>query len=93
MLQQDEPDDYVLVNGETHAVRKFDELEFNEIGVSIKCRDEGVDEKGVVSQLYNNETQLNVDDVIIEVDPNYFRPTEGDLLVGEPQSPNVTSRM
>lgn len=75
ILQQDEPDDYVLATGETHAVREFVELAFAETGVTIEWSGAGVDEKGVDSKTGN---------VLVEVDPRYFRPTEVDLLLGDP---------
>jgi GDPmannose 4,6-dehydratase len=75
MLQQSEPDDYVIATGETHSVREFAELAFREVGIGIEWQGEGVDEVGVDS-----------DDgkVLIEVDPRYYRPTEVDILVGDP---------
>ncbi|WMW23506.1 GDP-mannose 4,6-dehydratase [Methanolobus mangrovi] len=75
MLQQDEPDDYVIATGETHSVREFVELAFREIGVEIEWRGEGVDEVGV---------DINNDNVLIEIDSRYYRPTEVDILIGNP---------
>ena len=75
IVQQDEPDDYVLATGETHSVREFVELAFEQIGRAIVWRGEGVDEKGFDKA--NGET-------LVEVDPAYFRPTEVDLLIGDP---------
>lgn len=75
ILQQDEPDDYVLATGKTHTVRSFVEAAFKETGVTIRWDGEGVDEKG-----YDGETGR----LLIEVDPQYFRPTEVDLLIGDP---------
>lgn len=75
MLQQDEPDDYVLATGEVHTVREFCEYAFEEIGVRLKWEGEGVNEVG-----RDKETG----DIIIEVDPQYFRPTEVDFLKGDP---------
>ena len=76
MLQQSEPDDYVLATGETHSVRAFVEKAFHRIGVHLQWKGEGVDERG-----------LDADDgrVLVEVDPRYFRPTEVDLLIGDPR--------
>jgi len=75
MLQQPAADDYVLATGETHSVRAFVEKAFHRIGVDLDWRGEGVDERG-----------LDADDgrVLVEVDPRYFRPTEVDLLIGDP---------
>lgn len=75
MLQQDEPDDYVLATGETVPVRQFVEWAFDEVGVRIEWRGEGIDEKG-----YDAATGT----CLVEVDPRYFRPTEVDLLIGDP---------
>ena len=75
IVQQDEPDDFVLATGETHAVREFVELAFAETGVTIKWSGSGVDETGVCSKTGK---------VLVEVDPRYFRPTEVDLLLGDP---------
>ena len=75
MLQQDEADDYVLATGETHAVREFVELAFAEIGRTVEWRGAGVDETGI--DTVNG-------DVLVRIDPRYFRPTEVDLLLGDP---------
>jgi len=74
ILQQAEPDDYVLATGESHSVREFVEKAFLRVGRKIIWRGEGVDEKGY-------DAELN--QVLVEVDPRYFRPTEVDLLVGD----------
>ncbi|RKX72645.1 GDP-mannose 4,6-dehydratase [candidate division TA06 bacterium] len=74
MLQTDKPDDYVISTGETHSVKKFCELAFQEIGIDIEWRGEGIDEIGI------NKSNGNV---IINVNPKYFRPTEVDILVGD----------
>ncbi|MDP3111472.1 MAG: GDP-mannose 4,6-dehydratase [Thermodesulfovibrionales bacterium] len=73
MLQQPRPDDFVIATGETHSVREFAVLAFKEAGINIKWVGKGADEKGV-----NEETN----EVLIEVDKNYFRPTEVDVLEG-----------
>lgn len=75
ILQQDEPDDYVLATGETHSVRSFVERAFAEVGIGIEWKGSGIDEKGVDARTGR---------VLIEIDPCYFRPTEVDLLVGDP---------
>jgi GDPmannose 4,6-dehydratase len=75
IVQQDEPDDFVLATGETHPVREFVELAFAEAGVTIEWSGEGVDEKGACAKTGK---------VLVEVDPRYFRPTEVDLLLGDP---------
>lgn len=75
MLQQPAPDDYVLATGESHSVREFVELAFAETGRTIEWRGKGVDEQGV-------DTRTGA--VLVRIDPRYFRPTEVDLLEGDP---------
>jgi GDPmannose 4,6-dehydratase len=75
MLQHDTPEDYVIATGETHTVREFVEAAFSHVDVDIEWQGEGVDEKGI-----DKETGK----VLVEVDPKYFRPTEVDLLIGDP---------
>jgi GDPmannose 4,6-dehydratase len=75
MLQQEEPDDYVLATGETTPVRSFVEWAFADVGVVLDWRGSGVEEKG-----YDSVTGK----CLVEVDPRYFRPTEVDLLIGDP---------
>ena len=75
IVQQAQADDYVLATGETHSIREFVELAFGCVGRTIEWRGTGVDEKGVDAA--NGE-------VLVEVDPRYFRPTEVDLLLGDP---------
>lgn len=74
MLQQDQPDDYVLATGETTEVRQFVSWAFEDAGIPIEFRGEGLDEKGY---------SLADGRVLVEVDPAYFRPTEVDLLIGD----------
>jgi GDPmannose 4,6-dehydratase len=75
ILQQEIPDDYVLATGETQTVRSFVARAFKEVGVDIQWRGEGVDEQGF---------DASSGKVFVEVDPRYFRPTEVDLLIGDP---------
>ncbi|MCA3248064.1 MAG: GDP-mannose 4,6-dehydratase [Tagaea sp.] len=75
MLQQDAPDDYVLATGQTQTVRRFVELAFAEIGRPIEWKGKGVDEKGL---------DAKTGEVLVEIDPRYFRPTEVDFLLGDP---------
>ena len=74
MLQQKEADDYVLATGKKITVRKFVELAFAEVGITLKWEGSGVDEKGI---------DAATGKVLVEVDPAYFRPTEVDLLIGD----------
>lgn len=81
ILQQDEPDDYVIGTGESYSVRKFVELAFKYVGVKIEWRGNGIKEKGIIGSLPSNLTSiLDVGDVIIEIDSRYFRPTEVEYL-------------
>ncbi len=75
MMQQDKADDFVLATGETHSVREFVEKAFSHVDIKIKWEGEGAGEKG-----RNAETN----DIIIEVDKKYFRPTEVEVLLGDP---------
>lgn len=75
MMQQDEPDDYVLATGVTTEVREFVRWAFEDAGIPVEFRGSGVDEKG-----YCQATGK----VLVEVDPRYFRPTEVELLIGDP---------
>ena len=75
ILQQDEPDDYVLATGEAHSVREFVERAFARVGRSIEWRGKGANERGI---------EAKTGEVRIEIDPRYFRPTEVDLLIGDP---------
>jgi GDPmannose 4,6-dehydratase len=75
MLQQDEPDDFVIATGETRSVREFVELAFRELGIDIIWQGMGVDEVGI---------DPSTGKILIEVDPRYYRPTEVELLIGDP---------
>lgn len=79
MLQEDKPDDYVVGTGESHSVREFVERAFGYAGIDIKWKGKGINEKGVIRSLTSTLT-LNIGDVLIEIDPRYFRPTEVDHL-------------
>lgn len=75
MLQHKTPEDFVIATGETHAVREFVTVAFKEVGIEIAWQGTGVDEKGI---------DKNTGKVLVEVDPKYFRPTEVELLLGDP---------
>jgi len=91
ILQQEEPEDYVIATGEQHSVREFIEAAFHEVGIGIRWEGEGVNEKGYDTDSGN---------VVVEVDKRYFRPTEVDTLLGDPSkakkklgwTPKVTFR-
>ncbi len=84
ILQQNIPEDYVIAMGETTYVRDFVRMAFAEIGVEIEFKGAGVAEKGYVKASTNPNYQLVIGKQVIAVDPQYFRPTEVDLLIGDP---------
>ncbi len=90
MLQQEKPEDFVLATGETHTVREFTELSFKELGIELEWKGHKQNEKGIISKissskLIQKEGQIKskVGDVVVEVDKNYYRPTEVDILIGD----------
>ena len=89
MLQQDKPEDFVIATGVTTEVREFVKKTFSFLGIEIDFKGKGKDEKGYVKTINHSEYQhLKKGDVIIKVDPRYFRPTEVDLLIGNPEKAN-----
>jgi GDPmannose 4,6-dehydratase len=83
ILQQDKPEDFVIATGTTTSVREFIKLAFGELGIELKFTGEGVEEKGIVAACNNPEYQLPSGKVVVAVDPEYFRPTEVELLIGD----------
>jgi GDPmannose 4,6-dehydratase len=75
MLQQDKPSDLVLATGETHTIREFADLAFKELDMELEWKNSGVEEIGV---------DMKSGKTIVQVDPQYFRPTEVDILIGDP---------
>ena len=84
MLQQEKAEDYVIATGVTTTVREFVRLAFAEVGVEVAFEGEGVEEKGVVAACQNPDYQLPIGAVIVQIDERYFRPTEVELLIGDP---------
>ena len=85
MLQQDHPEDFVIATGVQYSVRQFIEWSAKELGITLSFEGEGVDEIGVVTAIHGNKAQsLNVGDVVVRVDPRYFRPAEVETLLGDP---------
>ncbi|WP_316796877.1 GDP-mannose 4,6-dehydratase [Pedobacter agri] len=84
ILQQDVPDDFVIATGVTTMVREFVRLAFAEVGITIEFKGEGVEEKGYVVSCANPDFQIAAGTEVVGVDPAYFRPTEVDLLIGDP---------
>lgn len=87
MLQQDKPEDYVIGTGESHSVREFVEAGFKYAGVDIEWKGNGVKETGIIRSLTPSlqppTSNLKSGDVLIEIDPRYFRPTEVDFLLAD----------
>lgn len=85
MLQQDHPEDFVIATGVQYSVRQFIEWSANELGISVKFEGVGIDEHAiVVSVAGDSAPALKAGDVIVRVDPRYFRPTEVETLLGDP---------
>ena len=81
MLQHDKPEDFVIATGEMHTVKEFCQLAFHEAGIELKWECKGINEKGINKHTGN---------VVVEVDPKYFRPAEVELLVGDPTKAKTT---
>jgi len=84
ILQQDVPEDFVIATGVTTMVREFVRMAFAEVGITLNFKGEGVDEKGYVVSCAHPDFQLEIGQEVVGVDPAYFRPTEVDLLIGDP---------
>ena len=83
ILQQDKPEDFVIATGVTTRVREFVKMAFEEIGVELVFSGEGINEKGSVAACNNKAYQLQIGREVVAVDPDYFRPTEVELLIGD----------
>lgn len=107
MLQLDKAEDFVLATGETHTVREFTEVAFNELGIELEWQGENENEKGIVksinlekiesinnsiNQSINHQTKqsLKPGSIVVSVDPSYYRPTEVDILIGDPTKAKET---
>ncbi len=85
MLQQDQPEDFVIATGVQYSVREFITKSAAKLGIKLKFEGHGVDEVALVSAIVGNDSPaLSVGDVIVRVDPHYFRPTEVETLLGDP---------
>jgi GDPmannose 4,6-dehydratase len=91
MLQQDTPEDFVIATGTTTSVRDFVRMAFNAVGIELTFNGEGLHERGVVASIDSEKLKLlelsnglTIGQELVAVDPNYFRPTEVDLLIGDP---------
>jgi len=99
ILQQERPDDFVIATGEQHSVKEFCEHAFAEIGVNLVWKGNGIDEKGIITAIQPSSLvakyechitprQFTKDEVVVSVDPRYFRPTEVETLLGDPGKSN-----
>ncbi|RFS23940.1 GDP-mannose 4,6-dehydratase [Chitinophaga silvatica] len=84
MLQQEKPEDFVVATGVTTTVREFIRLAFKEAGIDIEFKGEGLEEKGIVIAVSNEECPLKAGQEVVAIDARYFRPTEVELLIGDP---------
>jgi GDPmannose 4,6-dehydratase len=85
MLQQDQPEDFVIATGVQYTVRQFIEWSAQELGITLKFAGEGVNETATVSAIQGDKAPgLKVGDVVVKIDPRYFRPTEVETLLGDP---------
>jgi GDPmannose 4,6-dehydratase len=84
MLQQEEPEDFVIATGVTTTVRDFIRMSFSEVGMELEFEGEGVNEVARVVKCSQSQYQLKEGTIVLKIDPKYFRPTEVDLLIGDP---------
>ncbi|MFH1119552.1 MAG: GDP-mannose 4,6-dehydratase [Bacteroidota bacterium] len=88
ILQQDKPDDFVIATGVTTEVRDFVRMAFHEVGVELVFEGHGINEKAFVKSCNNPEYRIEIGKEVLAVDPGYFRPTEVELLIGNPAKAN-----
>ncbi len=84
MLQHHKAEDFVIATGVTTTVREFISKAFQKLGIVLEFKGKGIDEVAVVSEITNKDVKVNVGDVVMKIDPAYFRPTEVELLIGDP---------
>jgi GDPmannose 4,6-dehydratase len=84
ILQADKAEDWVIATGVTTTVREFVRMAFMEVGIELEFKGEGVEEKAYVKSCNNADFQIEIGKEVLSVDPTYFRPTEVDLLIGDP---------
>jgi GDPmannose 4,6-dehydratase len=90
MLQQDHPEDFVIATGIQYSVRQFIEWSANELGIELEFHENGINEYGIVTQISgDNAPALKVGDIIVKIDPRYFRPSEVETLLGDPSKANT----
>ncbi|OPZ59243.1 MAG: GDP-mannose 4,6-dehydratase [Deltaproteobacteria bacterium ADurb.Bin510] len=84
ILQAEQPDDFVIATGKQYSIRELCERSFAELGIELEWQGAGVNEKGLVKTVSKSDIRLKPGQVVIEVDPAYFRPTEVETLLGNP---------
>tara|TARA_B110000971_G_scaffold152793_1_gene155987 strand:+ start:445 stop:1572 length:1128 start_codon:yes stop_codon:yes gene_type:complete len=84
ILQAEEPEDWVIATGKTTSVRDFVQMAFNEVGIELEFTGKGVNEKASVVKCNNPAFKIEIGKEVLSIDPSYFRPTEVDLLIGDP---------
>jgi GDPmannose 4,6-dehydratase len=84
ILQADKAEDWVIATGKTTTVRDFVRMAFAEVGIALEFRGEGINEKGFVASCNNENYKLEIGKEVLSIDASYFRPTEVDLLIGDP---------
>ena len=89
ILQAEQAEDWVIASGKTTTVREFVRMSFAEVGIELEFTGTGVNEKAIVSKCNNPEFQLEIGKEVLSIDPAYFRPTEVDLLIGDPTKAKV----
>jgi len=89
ILQAKEPEDWVIATGITTTVRDFVKMAFNEVGIQLIFKGIGIEEKGYIKSCNNPAYQLEIGKEVVAVDSRYFRPTEVDLLIGDPTKANT----
>lgn len=84
ILQQDRPEDYVIATGVTTTVREFVRLAFEEVGIELTFEEEAENEFAMVASCAHPDFQIEIGKIVVRIDPRYYRPTEVDLLLGDP---------
>jgi GDPmannose 4,6-dehydratase len=85
ILQYDKPEDWVIATGRTTSIRDFVKMAFAHIGVTLSFQGEGINEVAIIDSCSNEKYQLVIGKEVLAIDSNYFRPTEVDLLIGDPK--------
>jgi GDPmannose 4,6-dehydratase len=84
MLQQDKPEDFCIATGVQYSVRDFVDYAAKELGIILRWEGKGIDEQGIIESIANSNTTLKPGQIVVKVDPCYFRPTEVETLLGDP---------